>query len=368
MSGGPVLNTAAAAVTAVVRSSKDPMGALGGGAIPISKAAEAFGQVKQALNHPPLAVRKWRDALGKEVWQQLGRGWDMHARVDLRVLGSRSSWRITTESAVEPEQPITLNDLGDELTEAMFRWAQRRRISATEEVELLGRLLAKALFPGDVAKRLAVLGNADKVLIRLHIPPGSDLADIPWELAAIPNEKGRFLAADDRFRFVRVVETAKPAAALPAESRRNRVLGVVGLPSKWKYPTVYREQNHESPKFDMMLNALRSQLLGVGFDLELLENPQPDEVLETIRDKSFDILHYVGFGRINRDGYVQLSMVDPNQAAVAWSNISPLLGKAAESGIRLVILQFTMPLLEKVSDPVTVTPSALGDMLKGNIA
>src|SRR5262249_2329670 len=74
MSGGPVLNTTAAAVTAVVRSSKDPMGALGGGAIPISKAAEAFGQVKQALNHPPLAVRKWRGGRREGGGAGTGRG------------------------------------------------------------------------------------------------------------------------------------------------------------------------------------------------------------------------------------------------------------------------------------------------------
>jgi hypothetical protein len=368
MSGGPVLNTTAAAVTAVVRSSKDPQDALGGGAIPISKAAEAFGQVRQALNHPPLAVRKWRDALGKDVWQQLGRTWHIHAQVDLWILGSRSSWRITTEPEIAPEQPITLNDLGDELTEAMFRWAQRRRVSASEEVELLGRLLARALFPGEVARSLAVLGNADEVLVRLHIPPESDLADIPWELAAIPNQRGRFLAADDRVQFVRIVETAEPAAAPPAESRRIRVLGVVGLPSKWKYPTVYREQNHESPKFDMMLNALHDQIVNAGLALKLLSNPQPNDVLQTIRDEPFDILHYVGFGQISRDGSVRLSMVDPNQARVAWWDISQLLSQAAESGVRLVILQFTMPPPEKVSDPITVTPSALGNMLKGDIA
>ena len=40
MSGGPVLSTATGAVTAVVRSAKDPMGALGGGAIPMSQAAK----------------------------------------------------------------------------------------------------------------------------------------------------------------------------------------------------------------------------------------------------------------------------------------------------------------------------------------
>jgi hypothetical protein len=364
LSGGPVLNTAAGAVTAVVRSSKDPSSALGGGAIPISKAAQAFEPVKQALTEPPLAIRKWRDTLGKEAWQQLGRTWDMPARVDLIVKGARHKWSITTDPTGAPAVDITGRDLGDDVTEAMFRWAQRRRITATDEVELLGRLLASALFPSGVAANLKVLANADEILVRLHVAPETKLADIPWELAAVPGHPGKFLAAEPRFKFVRVDDTASVAAPTEAVAP-IRVLAVVGLPPNWIFPKLYREQTYAWPKGDVIWTRLKENFAGTRFRLTPLEDPEPSDVLQALESPRFDVLHYVGVGRIGRRGQAQFSMVDSSEGDGTWQDANQILESAAASGIRLVVLEFTMPPEDQVVEPIA--PSALGDMLNGSI-
>jgi len=367
LSGAPLLNTAVGAVTAIVRSSRNPQRPYGGAGIPVSRAAEAFADVKLYVSEPPLAVKRWHDALGKAQWQELGQVWDMHACVDLHVQGARDAWYITTDPHGEPRQYITPGDLGYEVMEAMFRWAQRRRVSGPEEVELLGRLLARALFPADVESRLRILDNADEILVRLHIAPTNDLADVPWELAAVPTpiRRRRFLAAERKFRFVRVADQAAPAGPMPAgEPGPIQVLGLVGLPPAWKFPTVYGEQSYQSPNRDDIQGRLSGNITGTGFRLKLIEYPELSDVEDLLRTGKFQAVHYVGVGRIARDRRAQLTTVEA-EGNVTWQYVDDLLNPAAESGVRLVVLEFTVPPADQVVEPVT--PSALGEMLKGSI-
>ena len=213
MSGGPVLSLESGAVTAVTRVSKDPKGILGGSAVPISRGAAALDTVAALLKQPERSIIGWRNVLGRERWQQLGRVWDMRARMDLTLGGALNRWSVQTDAPGADKQFITGSDLGEEITEAMFRWAQRRRATLDEEVALLGRLLARALLPAPIVAELGRLSQEDQVLIRLHFEPASGLADVPWELSALPREADRsgsseikYLAADERFRFVRVAE------------------------------------------------------------------------------------------------------------------------------------------------------------------
>lgn len=365
LSGGPVFSTAVGAVTAVVRVSHDPQGALGGGAVPIKNAMEVFEPVRRAVRNPPLAVRTWRDTLGMELWQQMGRTWGMDAQVDLIVSGERNKWLITTDPTGAPGQYISGRDLGDDVTEAMFRWAQGKRIHVAEEVELLGRLLASALFPSAVASQLNILGKADEVLVRLHVQPETKLADVPWELAAVPNHAGQFLAADPRFRFVRVDDTAHAARSPAPKEVTLKVLGVMGLPSRWRFPTLYAERTYEWPEVEDIWSKLRDNFIGKAAELTLLTTPDPVGVREELATGSYDILHYVGVGRLGKNDQAQLSMVEPGEGDAIWQKADEVLSWAANGGVRLVVFEFTLPPPDQVVEPVT--PSALGEMLQGSV-
>jgi hypothetical protein len=96
-----------------------------------------------------------------------------------------------------------------------------------------------------------------------------------------------------------------------------------------------------------------------------LEYPEPSDVLQALESSKFDVLHYVGVGRIGRRGQAQFSMVDKSEGDATWQDADEVLESAAASGVRLVVLEFTMPPEDQVVEPVT--PSALGDMLNGSI-
>ena len=363
MSGGPVLSLESGAVVAVVRSVNDPSQALGGGAIPVSSAARHYPEVRELLRDPPVAVRRWRSAVGLEHWQHLGLMWDMETVVDLSVSGSRNEWCIRSEATDVDGDRISAPNLGDDVTEAMFRWAQRRRISVKEEVDLLGGLLSKALFPDTVKTHLHALSQADRVSVRLHIAADTGLADIPWELACVPG-RSDFMAADSRFQFLRVDDSAPRVSSRPVVGAIN-VLVVIGLPQSWQYPTVYGEQPYPWPPVEDIEVKLRSHFRPSVFELTTLVDKGPWDVHDELESNSYDLLHYIGVGRTSLAGSAQLSLVEPFDGDVQWQDANELLKWAAASGVRVALLEFTGPPVGLRLEPVS--PSSLGEVLRDDL-
>ena len=298
----------------------------------------------------------------------------MHAQVDLRVTGARNQWCITVDPDNDSGQFITAADLGDEVTEAMFRWAQRRRISAPEEVELLGRLLSRALFPGPVASHVQSLAGADEVLVRLHIAQDSKLDDIPWELAAVPASHAavpashgadKYLAASKKFRFVRVVDTAEPAPPPAVEDAPIRVLGVFALPQSWKFPTVYGEESpYDWPPFDDIVSGFRGHFAGKD-SMQPLLRPEITDLENKLGSRPpWDVLHYVGVGRIGKRGQAQVTFVNP-EGDETWQDADKLIRSAADNGVRLVVLEFVLPPTHRLYEDIS--PSSLGTLLQKSI-
>ena len=388
MSGGPVLSLRTGAVVAVTRSARDPNAAEGGGAIPVSVAARRYDElVAPLLSDPPVSTRAWRDAIGREQWQSLGQIWEMATQVDLIVKGKISQWRICSEVVPEGEK-LDASALGDDVTEAMFSWAQRRRLSGQPEVDLMGRLLARALFPATVGSHLDLLSQADAVTIRLHIESEVEdgqlpLADIPWELAGIPGKDG-FLASEPQFRFVRVDDRGHPDPVKPTLNRL-RVLGVIALPKAWEYPEWYGTNHGDWPTSEEIARQLKSQCSSESFGPEAFEfraviDP-PNDVLSDIihgldqvgRDRTaagekatYDILHLVGVGRIGQTGQAQYAMSYNDVGDFNWVDLNRLFKWVAGTGVKLVVLQFTGPPVGQRLDPVT--PSSVGSVLNGPVA
>jgi hypothetical protein len=330
---------------------------LGGHAIPISRAANEFEQVRDLMREPPLAVKTWRDTLGREHWQRLGQIWDMPRVIDLLVTGEHSHWCISVDSPNASGEDINGSNLGDELTEAMFHWALGRRLSADAEVKLLGQLLARALFPAGAASKLSLLNNADEILIRLRVAQDSDLIDIPWELAAVPHGVDRFLAADDQFRLVRVVDSDSLAGPPDSGKLEIRVLNVFGLPKFGPWDNSWNE------KLDYLEAKMDDALADNSYRMKRLPYATPFDLKQTLqRDERYDVLHYIGLGKIDGET-AKVCMVDDDNFGEA-QDLKILLDSAEKFGIRLVILEF-LGRVDGHEDPIG--PKALGDRLPGSI-
>jgi hypothetical protein len=381
-SGGPVLNLRSGAVVAIVRTARNPTGALGGGAVPVATAVEVFEEIKHLVDQPPPAVRAWRDILGRHRWQALNKVWNLHARVDVEVSrlgGGAKGWRIGLDPPVGLSKDMIGPELGEDVGEALFRWAQRRRIREDEEVELLGRLLAGALFPQPLAEHLSRLAGADEVVVRLKVESGSDLADIPWELSAVPGTTNRFLAADDQYRFVRVLKGERPPADGADAAELVPVLSVVALPTRREYPVVYGDDTYPWPSTASIAQRLQQDIEGAKaapFRLTPLVNPLPGEVKARLEEGPYTIFHFMGVGRLDRKGRPQIALVNernPDSHAKVgpkWESLEKVLGWAADNGAVVAVLEFLLPWVDSNEEPMTlsVLNEVIPDALAGVVA
>ena len=366
--GGPVLSHETGAVVALVRSSRHTDDALGGSAVPVAVAAEVFDDVARLLKDPPVALRPWRDALGRGAWASLGHAWDLDAQVELVVVqGAGSSWTIGVEEPPIGRVKDQVGDLGSDIGDALFRWAQRQRIREDDEVRVLGRLLAGALFPPAFAQELARLRGADRVVVRVNIPSGSSLADIPWELCTVPGTQDRFLAADDDYLLVRTL--ADPTDRVPGSDRTDdvvRVAAVVALPTTWEYPVVYGDDRYGYPSAGELAEGLVEAVAGnQGGPLRAqpLVNPRPGDIRATYvggEPARFGIFHLMGVGRTSRDDRVQVALVnerdlgDSRKVGPKWESLETVLAAAVDAGATVAVLQFLLPSVDARDEPVTL--------------
>jgi len=370
MSGGPVVSTDSGAVIGIVQTSKDVRDALGGSAIPIDLAAKAFSEVKEALGNQTLAMVPWRRVLGRANWQRLRRPWHMSDRIDLRVTGDRTHWEVSIEHCGKV-YPLKEPDLGKRVAEAIFHWAQRRHPRNVGEVELLGQLLARALFPADMPPWLKVLGWADDLLVCLHIAPGNDLRDIPWELAAdpFPGKQDRFLAADKPFAFARIVDAdcCSTAPPEPKPAADLRVLAVVAKPSGCEYKDMPRQTarpRRTARDADAMRGYLTTCISSGGLTTTPLVPPTPhgmDGALETA--EPYDVLHYMGTGAI-RNGRAEIVFMNHDGSAL-WKGVREVIETAGRTGVRLVVLELMQ--LPEDCEFQQLTRSDLGDVITGSV-
>jgi hypothetical protein len=362
MSGGPVLSLTSGAVVAVTRSSRDTADAKGGSAIPVRLACEAYEDVRQFEGDAPVAARPWRDTIGRLNWLSIGQRFEMETDVELHLSGTGEEWCSTLNVVSEGGETRTASDFNEGLTAAMFKWAQRQRLSSPEDVELLCRLLSQALFPAAVERHLVALSQADTVSVRLVVDPPNGLEDIPWELAAIPNSPAP-ITGDDRFRFFRIDARAAPRVA-HRPAARLRVLGVLGLAD---YPEAIRSRSrqwqwpdHGRFKTDFSNN----------FDPEVTDWQFKDSCELADLDaggEQFDVVHYVGAGMVGHGGRGWFSMVeDAQEGFLKFHGIDILFERAEEARAKVVVLEVTEPpLLPAVDSPLT--PSSLGNIFTGHL-
>lgn len=358
MSGGPVLNTATGAVVAVTRFANDLRFALGGGAIPITIAADSFEEVRRCLDQPPTATRRWRDALGPDGWTRLGYTWEAWKQaIDLYVSGKRSGWRIGLSDDASGEE-ITVQALGDDVSEALFQWAQRQRVRGKDQVILLGKLLSAALFPDAVKKKFLTARQADDLLLRLHVAPSSGLTDIPWEFAAVPGGGDEaFLAIQSDLAFIRVAPSPglRPVSNPRPGTPPIRVLGVIVQPDKWqKQLRVVRQWKVDKNDIE---SALRAKVERHHGRWKAQVNRETADVKAVAADDQYEVFHYIGFGAMLDRGGAHVAMYDGPGSDPRWEPVEDFFKLAAQSNAQVVVVEFGSPPPDVEAEPIP--PSAL---------
>jgi len=161
-----------------------------------------------------------------------------------------------------------------------------------------GSLLFSALFAGQVRSLFdSSLGEAQArpetgILIRLRFDLRDirvrPLLDLPWELL-FDEAQGRFLGLRRGTPIVRCLDIASPAHPLPLSSPL-RVLAVMANPSS-------------SPALDLTAEWRSIELAFAGpgqVQLVTLEHATREELLHTLREESFHVVHFMGHGSFDQ--------------------------------------------------------------------
>jgi hypothetical protein len=374
LSGGPLLNTETGAVVAIVQYSEDTATDSGGGAIPVGRAVEFFEAVKRCVDDPPTSARQWRDLLGLADWQALGYHWEWARRLDVIVGGDQRSWHVKVDPDDADPHAITAKDLPESVSEALFKWAQRRRIRDAEEVALLGKLLAGAIFPTPVASRVLRDRLADDLVVRLHFDEDSDLFDVPWEFVAVESDgENRHLAADQRLGLVRVgPHPAADAVKTAPFQGEGRVLGIVVQPTEWQQDMprlLYSGKDVHWPGPGEIAKELR-KAVDAAERLRFIEveDPTAADIERNLsqpspRGASIEVVHYIGFGKVE-DGEAKIAVSD-RYGDVDWRRVGDLFEWVARSGARLLVVEFALPPFG--TEPEPVLPRTFLDALSNKV-
>jgi hypothetical protein len=360
MSGGGLLSAANGAVVANMQYTLNPEQDSGGAAIPVGRAAQLFPMVKRCIENPPIATQRWRELLGQDFWIQLGHTWEWRqGKVDVFVSGSPSEWKVRLDP--DDGEPCSINSstLPPRISEALFLWAQRRRLHNVEDIQLLGGLLGAAVFPGRVLTHLKSQLAKDHLLVRLIVDCESSLIDVPWEFVIIPTHDGRDLRVGTARSLSLVRVGAHPESdrvdRMPIRGKAN-ALAVIVQPDNWRtlLPNmVHGDQTETWPELKQLEGRFRDALEQCKrLNTDFLINPTGADLQRKIDESRFEIFHYVGFCRLERSSTAEIALSNGSRDGIEWSDHIAFFEKAAGSQARILILEFLLPPRDRDYEPM----------------
>ena len=360
MSGGGLLSSASGAIVAIMQSSRDPEQNSGGAAIPIGRAAEFFPEVKRCVETPPIAAtHKWRELLGRDFWIGLGHPWEWRrGKVDVVVSGSPSRWKVWLDLDEGKPQELNGSLLPSRIAEALFLWAQRRRLRDPEDIQLLGELLGAAVFPGEVLTHLNSQVANDHLLVRLRIDRESSLVDVPWEFVTIRTENGGELPVGTAANLSLVRVGPHPDSdkvdRMPIRGNAD-VLAVIVQPTGWHtlLPNMVRgDQTEIWPDLDELQRRFGLALENCNrLNTEFLVNPTGADLQRRIGQSRSEIFHYVGFCRYARDSKPEIALSN-GLDSIVWIDYNEIFKKAADSKARILVFEFLLPPRDRDYEPI----------------
>ena len=401
MSGSPLVSLQSGLVVGIVGMTKSSRQLAGGFSTMFTHVLDKLPRLQPLVDRPPAAAREWIQAVGATNLKEAGRDrktgarWSQTSvlpRIDLTVeqdtAGGYGNWQIgvrNTRAAAGAgvRVPRSTADLGGDVIRAVDGWSRRQLITHAEEVQILGRVLDRALLPGEARSAVDDDLTVPPFLLRVCVDNAGVLSQLPWEYAcgddAVP------LSVHENLAFARFVDA--PGSPHPPQDR-VRVLGVIEIPDFES--AEFRDYEDESgraihPSAREFARILSETFAGnKRIEFEPAVNMPGPELQDKLAD-GWDVVHYLGFawaagGRIvisvgcgKRTTFNPISIDDlrkdylaPSQCSVFVAEfhrppLGPDLGPPADPGA------FT-PLLRDELHAVIVTqhPADLVDFQKFN--
>lgn len=310
MSGSPLVSLQSGLVVGVVGMTKDSHTMAGGFSTMFTHVLDEFPRLQPLVDRPPAAASQWIQAVGATSLKEAGRDrktgarWSQTSvlpRIDLTVeedtAGGYGTWQIgvrnTRAADADIQVPRSAADLGGDVIRAVDGWSRRQMITNAEEVEILGRVLDRALLPG--AARTAVDDDltVPPFLLRVCVDRAGGLSQLPWEYAcgddAVP------LSVNENLAFARFVDV--PGTPPPARDRL-RVLGVIEIPEFGS--AEFRDYEDESGRTIHPSAREFARILSETFagnkrvEFEPAVNMPVTDLQDKLAD-GWDVVHYLGF-------------------------------------------------------------------------
>ncbi|GEL94019.1 trypsin-like peptidase domain-containing protein [Cellulomonas composti] len=240
LSGAPLLDLRTGTVVGVIRRSRDVESTLGGLAVPVEAAFTAFDRLRFENSDARRVDRRWRDRMTAQQRDTLA-GLDRLPAVGSRTLlvdigQVEERWTVTLSSPSPDldwadEFRIDLNTLRPDVAKLFRMLKATNRLTQTQQSQVVGETLAKALWNDEARARLRDLLTHDaQVLdVALHFRDDvdEDLLYLPWEALHLPgNGTGAadpaavWLGADPRTTLVRTMRAVVPEAlTIPGPTR-----------------------------------------------------------------------------------------------------------------------------------------------------
>ena len=175
----------------------------------------------------------------------------------------------------------------------------------------IGAKLYSLISSDDVGEKWKNFTGANKLRCRvqLDIEP-AEVAVFPWELVYKDNKE--WLATDKNQTFIRRYEPSGEVSEMKENSSLLRVLIVVGVDKNDTAVLPWQEVRRiESIIHNQNRDATENRLTHRIIDIEVLEQPDLDTLIEKYEEIKPHIFHFIGHGGLNADGDSYLLLTYP---------------------------------------------------------
>jgi hypothetical protein len=223
-------------------------------------------------------------------------------------------------------------------------WASSGRVDVRTQNQLLGEILFRAAFPGEIGSNLRDLLSSKKeqpLRIALHFQEGTEkhLVTLPWEHLFVPQDDGAgiYLAETSHVSVVRCRED-KPGTDESLQRADLSVLMVAVQPPKAKRLHFGEDEHPDFNATDIDNVTLRARRLNedvTGLALDVVEPSDAEELATTIGERDDQVVHVISYGWFNRSA----GEGAPSEELVADFTFEALVGTLQRGDPQLVVLQ-----------------------------